>query len=338
MIDSWYSASLYIDPVIRTNRIKMFLPCEKALFEARSAAQWMELLRRGQGTTVLPIEITWQASSFPEANGMIDAYAMHGLLAAVGLRISEAYFRLLSKGPEHAVDRGRIPWVTYASDPQAQLAVPMVCDVIQKYHATLATLNPNCMLFWHNICIMMTVNLQILEKGAGRHGPEPAREALEDIAVWASKPAARRAVLHASQTVKSIIDRRASDGIMFHSITSLFAATLVLGLYVLKMPDSVDLHGEYMGESFDLLDDVDWKAVGHEGLVEKRYNTNVPDNTAIHFIRFGGSISMGGPTLRSGYQSARRLLLDYVSLMEEMEKWKIGRFSQILRIMSDSLG
>lgn len=338
MIDSWYSARAYHAPIIRSDTIKVFLPCEKSLFEAKSAPQWMALVGEGRSSYMASIEITLYNSQLPQHHGMKDPFAMYGLLASIRLRVSEAYFRLFSGDMDPAVAQGFVPWKTYASDSQARLAVPMVVEVIQKYGTTLSSMNMNCMVLWHNICLMLTANLRMFDIGAGCEGAEPARKALDDIAIWATKPAARRALIHATQTFKVVTERRASDGIMFHTITSLFTSAIILGLYVLKMPLETESPNPHTADYLDLRDNVDWKAIGDEGLVESDYGGTMPENPVVRFIRFGGNISISGVPIRSGYLSARRLLLDNISLMEDIEKWRIGRFSHVLRIMSDSMG
>ena len=85
---------------------------------------------------------------------------------------------------------------------------------------------------------------------------------------------------------------------------------------------------------FELLDDVDWSRIGSEGIA---YETVYVDDSAVNFIRKGGSISLSGVIHRGGYQSARRIVLDFVHLLDEMGKWRVGRYTHVLRIMSDAL-
>jgi len=76
------------------------------------------------------------------------------------------------------------------------------------------------------------------------------------------------------------------------------------------------------------------KAVGSAGLTD---NYEYIDDPAINFIRKGGKICFSGVIHQAGYQSARRILLDYARLLEDIGKWKVGKFSRVLRIMSDAL-
>ena len=255
----------------------------------------------------------------------------------IRLRTSEAYFRLLSTNQDTGVDQCFVPWQSFSTDARAKFVVPLAVGVIRQYGKNFKKMNSNCLVLWHNIFIMLTANMKIFDLGAGRGGPEKGRKALAEIALWSKTPAARRACVHAGQTLKLSANRRASDGIMFHAATSLFISALVLGLYVFQVPEVPKQEGN-INQSLDLLGDVNWEAVGNEGLVDMDPNSPIPNDPVARFIRYGGTISLFGSTTQSGYQSARRILLDYVSVLEEMEKWKVGQYSHILRIMSDTLG
>jgi len=80
--------------------------------------------------------------------------------------------------------------------------------------------------------IMLTSDIRLFEIGAGCAGATPARQALDDIAIWTQTSSARRAIVHAAQTFKLMSNRRASDGDPFHASTGLFISALILGLYV----------------------------------------------------------------------------------------------------------
>jgi len=131
-------------------------------------------------------------------------------------------------------------------------------------------------------------------------------------------------------------NRRASDGDPFHASAGLFISALILGLYVFMIPPKAE--STAISPGFDLIDDVDWGLVGSEGLTDE--NANVPaDNAAVNFIRNGGGICFDGVIHQPGYEAARRILLDYARLLEDIGRWRvrINQFSRVLRIMSDAL-
>jgi hypothetical protein len=175
---------------------------------------------------------------------------------------------------------------------------------------------------------------------AGRSGATPARKALDDIASWSQTPAARRACLHAAQIFKALANRKASDDTMFHSVFALFSAALVLGLYIFMVPRDVETQAG--SSSIELLDDIDWQKVAGEGFTsfnEPRGGRSYThtDDPAINFIRNGGLVYVRGVPHQGGYQSARRLLLDYAGLLKDTGKWSVRKFSYVLHIMSDVL-
>jgi hypothetical protein len=211
---------------------------------------------------------------------------------------------------------------------------------MNTYHDALGRLNPNCIVMWHHMCMNLTADIQIFDLAAGRSGAGPARKALEDIAAWSQTPAARRALLHAAQIFKALSNRKASDDTMFHSVYALFSAGLVLGLYTFMVPRTAETQAG--GASVELLDDVDWQQVGSEGFtsfMEPRGSQPfmAADDPAVNFIRNGGMIYIRGVPHQGGYQSARRILLDYGGLLRDTGKWSVRKFSYVLHIMSDVL-
>jgi hypothetical protein len=184
----------------------------------------------------------------------------------------------------------------------------------------------------------LTADIQIFDLAAGRAGPAPARKALDDIREWSQTPAARRACLHAAHIYKVMANRKASDHPTFQSMFSLFSAGLVLGLYTFTAsePTSSPSAG-----SVELMDDVDWRSVGTEGFTSFMEpggsHTFASTDPAVNFIRNGATIYLRGLPFHGGYQSARRILLDYASLLRDSGKWSVKQFSYILYIMSDVL-
>ncbi|CAG8960579.1 hypothetical protein HYFRA_00013402 [Hymenoscyphus fraxineus] len=333
MVDTWYSAIFHTSPIMRTDEIRIILPCDAALFQATSAAKWDQLISKGARLCMPEFSMSSDKIKLPHLDTTLDVHGMVGLLSSVRLRISESFHRLLSGSQRRAIDHSFVPWKTYESDARAHASQTFTTQVMRSYGSMLSSMNPNCVILWHNMCIMLTTDQRLFELGAGCAGAEAAREALDDIAVWARTPAARRAILHAGQTFTLMANRRASDGDPFHSTSSLFVAALVLGLYVfMASPENPTT-----GPAFDLTEEVDWNVVGGEGLSND--SQLAQDDAAINFIQNGGRISFNGVVHQPGYPAARRILLDYARLLEDIGKWRVGvhQFSRVLRIMSDAL-
>ncbi|OJJ86471.1 FTFMHR domain-containing protein [Aspergillus glaucus CBS 516.65] len=335
-LDSWYSSFLNTSPIIVPDSIQFILPCNEALFQAYNPARWIQLVQSGERILAPTVMTPSEDINLPTFDSPVEDFSMHGILATIQLRISGAYHRLLSNRASYPF----APCHTYAMDGRARCLPSLQLQVASKYGETLEQLNPNAAVMWHNMCMMLTADIQIFHMAAGRAGPDPARQALDDIAAWSQTPAARRACLHAAHVYKAMINRKASDHTTFHTVFSLFSAALVLGLYTFMVPSSPEpSHGT---TSIELLDDVDWQKVGTEGFtsfMEPRGSLAVSatDDPAVSFIRNGGTVYIRGIPFQGGYQSARRILLDYAGLLKDTGKWSVRKFSYVLHIMSDVL-
>ena len=94
--------------------------------------------------------------------------------------------------------------------------------------------------------------------------------------------------------------------------------------------------------SIELMDDIDWAQVGKEGFtsfMEPRGSQSFSpaDDPAVNFIRNGATIYYNSVPFQGGYQSSRKILLDFANLLKDSGKWSAKKFSYILHIMSDVL-
>ncbi|KAF8860203.1 hypothetical protein BDZ45DRAFT_620024 [Acephala macrosclerotiorum] len=340
MVDTWYSAMLHTSPVLNTSNLQLILPCDTALFQAPTAQRWAHLASTNHQLTMPSLTLSGSKLSLPEIPSTLEPLGMHAMLSIIRLRISADFHRLISGTSRRPVDQSFVPCLVYSSDPLASSTAPLVVQIMREYHSNLTSMNPNCMVLWHNMNHMLTSDIRLFELGAGCAGAVVARQALDDIARWTSTSSARRACLHAAQTFKLMSNRRASDGDPFHASSGLFLSALILGLYVFMVPpesSSINQHNP----GFDLIDDVDWAVVGDEGLTSTSRSSNAGAHIdpATNFIRNGGGICFDGVMHSPGYEAARRILLDYARLLEDIGRWRvrISQFSRVLRIMSDAL-
>ncbi|KAJ5678803.1 hypothetical protein N7462_007047 [Penicillium macrosclerotiorum] len=336
LLDSWYSSLLSTSPIVVPDSIQMIVPCNEALFRAHSSMRWTQLIRSGKRILMPTVLAPSENINIPALEGPMDEFCIQAVLAMVQLRQSEAYHRLLSNRASYPF----APCHTYAMDGRARCLPALQSQIAGSYGETMDRLNPNAVVMWHHMCMMLTADIQIFDFAAGRAGPVPARKALDDIAEWSQTPAARRACLHAAHIYKAMTNRKASDGPTFHSVFSLFSAALVLGLYTFMVPNSASITSSV--GSIELMDDIDWQQVGTEGFtsfMEPRGSQSFSptDDPAVNFIRNGASIYLRGVPFQGGYQSARRVLLDYANLLKDSGKWSVKKFSYVLHIMSDVL-
>ncbi|KAH7389011.1 hypothetical protein BKA64DRAFT_725677 [Cadophora sp. MPI-SDFR-AT-0126] len=331
LVDSWFATVQTACPLIRTDHMQWLLPCSAALFEAKSAEKWLELQRKSHLLFMPVMKLSTMRVDIPRTARPMDMLGMHGLLSTIRIRISDDYYRLLS---ESGSDKSFVPWETFATDLRGNITRLLVVEVLESYGDMMGLNNPNCMAMWHSTCIMLTADIRLFERGAGCAGTILAREAFSNIAIWTQTTGARRAILHAAQMYKIMSDRRASDGDPFHASNGLFTSALILSLYVLMVPaESITS----TTPPFELLDTVDWRIVGREGLShEFEYNGHAED-PGVGFIRHGGPISLSGAVHSSGYQSARRILLQFVHLLDDIGKFRVERYTRILRILSSTL-
>ncbi|KAK9446552.1 uncharacterized protein V1518DRAFT_423793 [Limtongia smithiae] len=331
MEDAWYSGVLHASPILNTDDVQVLLPCDATLFSARSVSEWSRLVANERSHPILMPTLTMATYRvpLPHLPENIDPLGMHGILSLLRLRISISQHRLFSSRRK-SLGAPFVPWHTFATDQRAALAATSAVEAFASYGPTLRNMNSNCLVLWHNLCIMLCADLGIFEVAAGRDGEQAAREALDKIAIWARTMAARRACLHTAESFRVIANRRSSDGIMFHCASSLFASALVLGLYIFLAPPQES-------DCLELLDEVDWKRIGALGLNHEAVGSDENDDPAMRFIRHGGSVSFSGVVHLRGLQAARRVLLDYAGLLEDVGKWKIAPFSRVLRIMSNAL-
>ncbi|GAB1204024.1 hypothetical protein APSETT445_002673 [Aspergillus pseudonomiae] len=334
--NAWLSSFLSTSPIIVSDTIQLILPCSEVLFEAKSSAQWVQLIRGGQCMLMPTVLSPSENVEIASLDSHVDNLGMHAVLSMVQLKLSEAYHRLLS----HRASYPFAPCHTYAMDGRARCLSTLQIQIASKYSYILGHLDPNASILWHNMCMNLTADIQIFELAAGRAGPGPARKALDDIAAWSQTPAARRACLHAAHVYKIMIHRKASDHITFHSVFSLFSAALVLGLYIYMVPNSTE--PQTGGTPIDILDDIDWNGLCGEGFTSfmepnGAQSCTESDEAAVNFIRKGGTVYFRGVPFQSGYHSARRILLDYAGLLKDTGKWSVRKFSHVLYIMSDVL-
>lgn len=268
---------------------------------------------------------------------MLRLPALPKTLLTLILSRAEARHRYTAANPDSS--SLLVPSDVLAHDEHAASITPLLLRIWRTYGERIGVINPNCEAFWHHLNISMTADLGVFELASGREGAGSAKRALDDIATWAPTNAARRACVHAAQTFSVMSKRRPIDGTSYEAEIALVHAALVLGLYVFVMPqDGADT--PQSAETFELLDQVDWNMVGEEGFSSFATDHLLwsGDCAARSFIRNGGPMSFSGVVQRGGYASARKILLDYVYLLEDVgSRYTVLGFCNILRILSDAL-
>ena len=342
-LDSWYSNLLYRAPIVRSEIVSVYAPCDEPLFQAKSATQWQSLIRSGKRETAPMIRIEDLHASRIDPAIPLGCLGSSTLLALIQIQILESYHRLLPA--DQQIIGCLIPWQLYANDLRARSLTAAVLAAEASCGPSMRKSDTNCIVLWHSLCIMLLADFRMFELAAGRHGAGPAADALDKIARWSQTVSARRAVVHAAQNFKLMSERKVSDNVTIHSVTAVFASALILGLYLFMVPPSTNHSNRTTVELIDT--DVDWQEMHDVGFTNDETDLHINgkglprhdhDLSLIHhFIRYGGTVSLSGVTHQGGYESARRVLLDFANLMDGISGRKLRTFTQVLHIMSDDL-
>lgn len=279
----------------------------------------------------------------PHLPNPVNPFSLYGLLCAVLIRISSTYNRLILNS--HLLEENQhqyVPWKVYRLDQYANITIPLLLHIFRLYEQKFRDTNPNCVVIWHNLCILSTADIRLLERAAGRGGREAIRDARHAITIWARSPAARRACLHSAQAFRTLSHRKCLDGTAFQSIRALFLAALVLGFYILCGPEVQSTGIDDSHNKFDLINvEIDWNDVGEEGLTDPSYSATSlheprrTESPALNFIRFGGPILFGGKIYQPGVRHAQRMLLDFASLLGEVDKHWSSDYTEVLYSIHD---
>ncbi|TKX26961.1 fungal specific transcription factor domain-containing protein 5 [Elsinoe australis] len=344
--DWWWGNNSCANPLIHPEAVQMSLPSDDDLFNARSAEEWWQLIQAGRNfemPTIKPrgFHLKGSLDSVLIQPHPIQPFSMYSLLTVIKHMVSDTQHRYFAQIDDwNGLDR-LVPWKTYRHDFRGCSFVPTIVQLAQAAITSRRHSDLNVAILWHNLNINLTSNIQIFELAAGRSGPARGATALSDIATWSKTPAARRAAIHSAHTYRYLSNRKVSDTMMLNCLSALFSAALILGLFVFQISQEEESSGGPQALPFDLMGDVDWTLVGDCGLTDPVTNPvamyDAHQRTpATDFINWGGPILLNGIPAQ-GYVSARRVLLDFAHLMDEMGAWKPKTFSRILHIMSDVL-
>lgn len=115
-----------------------------------------------------------------------------------------------------------VPWNIYRIDNRASITVPVLVHLIQTYNQTLRNSNPNCIVIRQSVCILLTADISVLDRAAGRDGPRSMSECRCALSSWVQTSGSRRPCLHAAQTFRALLHRKSADGTVSQSVRALF--------------------------------------------------------------------------------------------------------------------
>lgn len=326
-----------MNSMIQPDNLRLALPADHEIYQASNLTKWLDLMAHHSKTNHI-FELWPHRFLLPQLNGPIHAFSMYGILCAILLRISRDIDRLVTKSELMPSSQHRhVPWMVCRLDKRASICVPLLIHTIDEYEATLGESNPNCIIIWHCVCMLTCVDSNVIAHAAGRDGPNAITKARQKLVSWAETAAARRACIHAAQSFRILSHRKPADGTAFQSVRTLFMSALVLGFYLLAKETSPIYSQVHENEVFDLSDThVDWKAIGEEGFSESRKSPS-SENAAVQFIQYGGPIFIDGRKYQSGATHAKRVILEFASLLDEVGSHWMADYAQLLYTIHDTI-
>lgn len=335
-----YTRLLRSAGVLDADKVELYLPCEDALFEAPTFTRFLHLARHGAQLVMQQVAFKHFHVDPPPT---LSHFSLETFLVLWYLQITAIRHRLPIGHYVPLEARSHSPAEVISESSKGKDVVTSLLMLPSKYASLFRQRHRVTAFAWSNINIALTADLDLLEIASGREGLESARTAILAVSKWVQTPGARWAALHAAQIFEILSSSRLGESDIARPDLLLFNSALVLAMYLFvsnRQGDNDDF------PAFELLQEVDWTALGGEGL--RRPPQTIPpspgDNTqylhdattaARYFIRHGGPVTFAGETQRGSGVLARKVLLNYVRLLDDLGKWRHSRYSQLLRTMSD---
>lgn len=335
-LDSAYATFLRSSPVIRVSTIRVLLPCDDKLFNALTAEEWWNLVQMPDYPMVMPAITSHNTIDRIVGQTRLDYYSLHAVLNYLQLRTLDAYQRLLDyQASQDGVDQFiLVPYQYYVLEPSLHDVTLHVVAFIDSYESLLPRFpsdwqRTNCLVFWHFLCLSLTINQDLFEIAAGREGPGAAASVIESIATWSRTSAARRALIHSAHIHRLLRQRKEHEMSSLYAAFATFTAALVMTLYVFANPATNNTFPPY-----ELAGEVEWAGFGLVGLNESAgLTTGSPTE---RFIMHGGAYVFNGRLL-TGFSGARYILTMYGDLLKDCGRYNYRQMSRILEMMSGLL-
>ncbi|KAH7341212.1 hypothetical protein BKA66DRAFT_479189 [Pyrenochaeta sp. MPI-SDFR-AT-0127] len=336
LLDAACSRVMGSSGVLDCSQVELYLPCDEPLFDASTFARFAKLTQRGADPT--PGRLRFQDFHSRAPLGL-NTLAMQTVLSFLCLQVTAARHALPVGGRSIFESASCTLAEAFESDPQNKDMILAVIALPSRYAETFRNKDPITLLGWNNLCLLLTADLDLLEIGCGREGSESARRAMVAIGKWSRSASARRAILHATQIFSILSSTRIRESNFARADRLLFVSALVLSMYLFVMEHKEDDDGDPL---FELIQEIDWTAIGAQGLQYSSeaglLNEEQPvssSSAVIQFIKHGGPVAFSKEEQHGGSVAARKVLLNYVYLLDSVGKWRESTYSQRLRIMSD---
>lgn len=241
-LDSAYATFLRRAPVLRVNNIELPLPCDDRLFVAPTAEAWETLVREENLPIVMPAMTPSNSLDKLVGCTYLDYYSLHAVLNYLQVRSLDAYQRLqdfqATQQPGKFVN---IPYRFYQTDPSLRNMTVHIVAFVHSYERLLTQYaqpwqRTNCLVFYHFLCLSLTMNQDLFEIAVGREGPKAAANSIHNIAEWSRTSAARRALIHSAMIYQLLTESKSAAMCSLYAAFATFAAALVMTMYVFANP------------------------------------------------------------------------------------------------------
>ena len=340
LLDSAYARLQGAAGAIDIDRVGVLLPCAHQLFEAGTLPRF-EALKTQQTMC----EVTPRVSIFNFAEHatphLTDPLALQLLLTLFYLRISSARHHLPT--PQYGsgnISKSHSPAEAFSHNTATRCALDGIISLPSLFLKQIQHGDPMCALAYNNMGLSLTADMDLLEIASGREGSDRAQAVTSTVTTWARSPSARRSILHAAQIYHILSGTRLRETNIARPDILLFTSALVVSMYLFHVGEQ---HSSTETHMLEVLDVVDWSLVGGDGIRPLHSASSIEEpqidpqlsSPATAFIRHGGIITFAGEPLDPGSNTARKILNNYVHLVDELGRWRMSRYSQLLRTMSD---
>lgn len=333
-LDSAYTRMLDLAANIGVEKLEVVLPCDSALFDAPSAASFFYKIKSG-----IPM-IASHADLSSATNFLISTLDLSGLrilLDVIALREAAARHKLLPGASSSLRIISFVPMAAYAANEKA-CSIAKALVAVGTTRMILVNQDAPTALTWNYLCLVLTADINRVQNACGRIGPAASQQALGELKKWAQTTSARRAILHAAQIFRVLSHYRVSDHKTLLCELVLLHAALVLAVYV-GVHSPTPRQEE---DSFELTSNVQWADVCDEGLTKPPSGHKnaplLPMSQSAKFVARGGPFSFGGETYPPGAISARKLVLIFAQLFDEIFTRNESEYPKLLRTIGDFFG
>ncbi|OAL30876.1 hypothetical protein AYO20_08569 [Fonsecaea nubica] len=344
IIDATYATLWGTAGVLELDRLEIISPCKSSLFEAGDAATFAREVETN-AQIIMPRMTLQRMSKLSSA--MLGSIGLQALLAAISIQHSVARHRLFPGQLGSDETMAVTPVERYALDDHAKTIAPLLATIPSSHRVNFDQDHRHALLHWNSLCMSTVVDMDQFELALGHKDAESAHTALENIAIWAKSAEARRAALHAAQIFWILSQTRVSEPALLLHEHMIFTAALVLAFYVFKANPPSEQPVSTLSFSggggadtmtFELLQEIDWAEIGMQGLgrvfSSSSQLVNGQSSTAKQFIRHGGPASFGR-VAADGEAAARKVILKYAHLLDEVVKWEGSDYREALKAIGD---